>query len=116
MFPVGLPGLGLALLRLAVVLASAAALCSPGRHVPHVAQILIGLTDLGLLLGAWTPVFAAVVVAVNILTWAISPQDALLRAVALLITVALLLLGPGAYSLDAQRFNRIRIAFPDEDP
>ncbi|HEL3779792.1 MULTISPECIES: hypothetical protein [Stenotrophomonas] len=93
MFPDRAPGIGLLWLRLCV----AAALCMPA---PHAGEWSIpGLVVAAMLaLGALTPL-AAVLATLGLYLlaqpWALAP-----------LPLALLLLGPGAYSLDARLFGR----------
>ena len=86
MFPDRGPGLGLLWLRLCL----AGALCAPGLH------------DGGLV------VLCALGVALLLLGW-LTPLSAMLACAGLWLPLALLLLGPGAYSLDARQFGRRRL-------
>lgn len=113
MFPAGGAGLGLALLRCSLAVAlgdtvsSGPLLASPTWWLPALVVVCGAL-----LLGALTPVFsfAAVAIAMTALIadagscW---PQGLQV----LLMACALLLIGPGAYSLDARIYGRHRL-FP----
>ncbi|PZS71644.1 hypothetical protein [Stenotrophomonas maltophilia] len=93
MFPDRGPGLGLLWLRLCV----AAALCGPGMPGGWLSALCL-LAVAMLALGVLTPL-AAVMTAVGLSTlpgpWPLA-----------LLPLALLVLGPGAYSLDARLFGR----------
>lgn len=113
MFPAGLPGLALLVLRLCV----AAALWLPLLHFdpPTTAlcvAALIGLS-LSLALGIITPLSGLGCAAIEILravALARSPQieatDELNLIIAAAVALAAALIGPGAYSLDARLFGR----------
>ncbi|HDS0950866.1 TPA: hypothetical protein QDZ34_003319 [Stenotrophomonas maltophilia] len=93
MFPDRGPGLGLLWLRLCL----AAALCTPGAWAGVVMAVCA--LAVGLLLLGWLTPLSAVLACVGL--WL---QGAPLPL--LLLPLALLLLGPGAYSLDARQFGR----------
>lgn len=116
MFPAGPPGVGLVLLRLSVALTMTAIMLRPGHHLSDWLAFPLALGVLGLCLGAWTPVFGTLLLAMDLSSWAIWPQQPVLRLVGALMAVALLLLGPGAYSLDARQFGRRLVSFPGDDP
>lgn len=108
MFPAGIPGIGLALLRLSVAIAAADWVGTGpwgGRHIA-VAMLAAGLTG-----GVFTPVWAAIafgwgawlVVAGGFTATASGP---------LLAALALALIGPGAYSIDARLFGRRVLVYP----
>jgi putative oxidoreductase len=113
MFPDGWPGAGLLLLRVAAALPLLIGGSFELRGVPHswgYATQFIAVGD-GVLLvaGLWTP--AAGVLKTVIELWIIfSSRDAvvahLLRA---MLGVSLVMLGPGAWSVDARLFGRKRI-------
>ncbi len=115
-FANGWPGRGLLLLRLL----TAATLIHQGlvtRHVPFqlvpVAQVIGTAASILLLLGLWTPLAGALVSIVEV--WiglsrhfrqAGDPWHPIMLAV---LAVALAMLGPGAWSIDARLFGRKRI-------
>jgi hypothetical protein len=118
-FPDGMPSLGLLLLR--VVVAAALILRFAELHsrasvptiAPHVIAAGIGLL---LLFGSWTAV-AGVMAAIIEAVIAFSHNGDLWVSILLAsLGIALALLGPGAWSVDARRFGwkRIEIRRPDE--
>lgn len=109
MFPPGLPGLALLLLRLSV---AAALLVDDYAHrdaLPgwvHAAAILISLV---VSVGYLTPIVAAAALVYHSLAWFALGSGVDAVAMTLVLTLdalALALLGPGAYSLDSRRFGR----------
>lgn len=93
MFPDRGPGIGLLWLRLCL----AAALCAPGTHAGWGA-LLCGLAAAMLVLGVLTPLATLMAAATMFAQQAPWPLVAL--------PAALLMLGPGAYSVDARLFGR----------
>jgi hypothetical protein len=112
-FAHGAPGAGLLLMRAvsgcALVVCAAAALSHSPALLP--ALVAVGVAALGLLLlvGLWTPV-AGVLAALGA-AWAAYMDLAHAGYYALLATlgVALALLGPGAFSIDARLFGWKRV-------
>ena len=113
-FAGGVPGLGLLFLRLvaggALILdAVNAAGGSISCMVPH---LLAGLAGLHLLIGLWTP-SAGILLAICEM-WIILSQTTELRSHILLASlgVALSMIGPGTWSLDARLYGWKRIEIP----
>jgi hypothetical protein len=108
MFPAGAPGLALLVLRLVAIawlhLDTTARLAfSP--HVPVL--IVLAVLSVALLVGVLTPYVAFVaglVKAIDVIVSSTFPG--LLGAIAFAHFAILLLLGPGAYSVDARLFGR----------
>lgn len=112
-FPNAWPGAGLLLLRLtlgsALFVDAAAALEGPPlpqMTIPAIAELLAGAL---IVVGLWTPLAAVFACLLSlgfllIVERAIEPQ--LLRAA---IGIGLVLLGPGAWSVDARLFGRRRV-------
>jgi len=110
MFPVGLPGVALVLLRITVAIGTV--LASP--HAPAWGRALGGLVVLALCLGGLTPICTMLCLGLQWVGWATVGGSAAMRLLTSLVTVALLLLGPGAYSFDARRFGRKLMTLPGE--
>jgi uncharacterized membrane protein YphA (DoxX/SURF4 family) len=107
MFPNAWPGAGLLLLRLV----SGALLIYQGPIGPRsmVLQPIAAVAGAILIVGLWTPVVGAFVMAFELWRALTMTQD--LRSAVLLGTIgaALAMIGPGATSLDNLRFGRKRI-------
>jgi uncharacterized membrane protein YphA (DoxX/SURF4 family) len=129
-FPDGVPGAGLLLLRaaLGVVLLVQSAVCLVDWHVLGFLTLAVGLLTVAsgalLLIGYLTP-FASVLAGVFCVgcafSWFAPPNLELLAAkltaaLATVIAVALVCLGPGAFSLDARLFGRREIIIPSPSP
>jgi uncharacterized membrane protein YphA (DoxX/SURF4 family) len=122
-FPDGWPGLGLLLLRVVVGVTAAA---QGGAHLTTVANLTLGpcviaglaiASGAAMLVGFLTP-YAGVALSLSIpLFWFPSPAAGLFldKIAALLImadAIALALLGPGAFSVDARIFGRREVLIP----
>lgn len=118
LFPQGRPGLGLILLRVCVAASLAMPLARADAAASHAAVAwLLGTLMVGVLAGFLTPLFGVLVVAVAVVDIVqIHHSDLLLRigcsGFAALAAVALALLGPGAYSIDAWLYGRRVLRFP----
>lgn len=116
MFPAGLPGLALLLLRLAVAallfIDQAGNLLLPAPIWLLIVSIVAGIA---VSLGFLTPLFAGLSGLAKIVGLASLPQlFAPLVILALLLVAALAMLGPGAYSLDAKMFGRRVVVLPPQ--
>ena len=115
MFPDGLPGLALLLLRASttITLLFGAA----GTYQVGSKWYLWGLIPLGaaLFAGFITPFVALLAVGVQLLRFTASAANPVWLSVAILNTLVLALIGPGAYSLDALRFGRRRVTLNRDD-
>jgi len=112
MFPGGWPGGGLLLLRLIaavpLLLGAGFGFLGMPQGVIFARCIAIGVGGL-LLAGFWTPVAAVLQVAVE-LWMSFALRDALVTHLLLApLGLSLLMLGPGAWSVDARLFGRKRI-------
>ena len=123
-FPAGWPGLGLLLLRAAVgvslIVQGGAYLAGRGQVIwMQAAGLLAFVIGASILIGFLTPV-AGVLAALDgagmALSWLPLPiPDGFGGATAVflvVISVAVLLLGPGAFSLDARLFGRREVVIP----
>jgi uncharacterized membrane protein YphA (DoxX/SURF4 family) len=122
-----MPGVGLLLLRAAV---AAAALAQAGPVIFHVGALsvmtwmwaLLMCTAAGsLLVGFLTPaVSAAVAAAFLARLLAVAPEPASLGSSGAVLflanAIAIVLIGPGAFSIDARLFGRREIVIPHERP
>ncbi|MFZ6743578.1 hypothetical protein ACO0LC_10160 [Undibacterium sp. JH2W] len=120
MFPAGRAGAGLLILRIVVALQlpAASACCSKPAMADWIDMLIEGLAVL-LCIGILTPLLALLCVATAALCLfgqgvlsSMSPVICLVIANA----IALALLGPGAYSLDAKFFGRRLIVLSDTRP
>lgn len=104
MFPTAGPGIGLLLLRVAVAMPLAAG-AAPIAALPWL-PIAVAC---GLAVGVATPVFAALAVALHLVRAAGAAPLGAPVLTAVLAAIALALLGPGAYSIDARLYGRRRV-------
>jgi putative oxidoreductase len=112
-FPNGWPGRGLLVLRFTVggiLLTNSIAWLESGPHREATASAIIGIAaGLLMLIGFCTPVGSVLAViseSWTLLINSIKPQTAILL---LSISVAVAMLGPGAWSIDALLFGRHRL-------
>lgn len=113
MFPRGLPGLGLLLLRASVGMAL---LVEDYDHRQDLSGWIQGaaiLTSLALSVGYLTPIIAVMALVFHGLIWS-GPGvgSAAVETIVSLDALALALLGPGAYSVDSYRFGRRVVVLP----
>lgn len=122
-FPGSMPGVGLLMLRLLVglsVIVQVAIYSSAHLQSTRwgtVAVLVGSLCGIFLLVGFLTPVISVIVCLVSIasLVWELMPQPFLISKVnvsavcTILVALALIFLGPGAFSVDARLFGRREI-------
>ena len=117
MFPAGLPGAALLLFRLSIagiVLATALDRESLENLELWKALTLLIVTVL-LSLGALTPIASIASVVIEVIDWpALGGLRGVEQASHIVLSLALLFLGPGAYSIDARMFGRRLILPPTE--
>lgn len=113
MFPNGLPGAGLLLLRLAcsalIIARSVATIIAAPHTQTFVLQSIALAAALLLLAGFWTPIAGLLIVVVEV--WFALWRTNSIESSVLLATVgaALAALGPGSHSVDAKLYGRKRI-------
>jgi hypothetical protein len=116
MFPTGLPGAALFLLRIAVIgmlLDSTVQSSSTGNISPWrtVALVMISLL---IFCGAFTPIASVLSIILESIYWPLWDRLRSLEfSLQALVMIALFLLGPGAYSIDSKMFGR-RLILPPE--
>lgn len=116
MFPAGLPGVALFLLRISVIgMLADSTLQNPITGNISLWKLLIPvLIGLMLLCGAFTPIACAFSLTFEAISWPawdeLRTLEFLLPA---LVMIALFLLGPGAYSIDSRMFGR-RLILPPQ--
>lgn len=119
-FPTGAPGCGLVLLRVVAALslqadASGHLVLTQQASIPGVALLLLSIA---LLVGLFTPVVALVAAAIEATMLGTSASAGIaLMLQGPMICVALALLGPGGYSLDARLFgSRVVVLHASDQP
>jgi putative oxidoreductase len=111
-FPNSWPGLGLVILRLATGFSLAAAAHATGdlANTAHLLErCLIDSIVVLLWIGFWTPIAALTAAVIQIAIMVLGQRLDSSSAVAAALGLALAMLGPGAWSLDARLFGRKRI-------
>lgn len=112
-FPAGLPGLALLLLRVSVAAAAFQNSCGYDSHRSPWVFFGMALLALALCTGFLTPIVALLALGVQLMR--ISGVFHAPCVVTILVTLALAMLGPGAYSIDAHRFGRRILVLPRKD-
>lgn len=116
MFPAGAPGIALLLLRLSV---AAMLFIDPAGRVSWPAPIWLSVVSviaaIAVIAGFCTPILALICGALKVYAlidtaYGIAP----LIVLALLLSFAVTMLGPGAYSLDAKMFGRRVVLLPPQ--
>jgi hypothetical protein len=111
MFPTGLPGVALLLLRVSV--GSAAVISTHVSSSSGWLQSSAILVAVGLFAGYLTPLVAVAAIVVQAFAWlGPAPEPTIWAAIVFLDAIALGLVGPGAYSLDAYLFGRRVVVLP----
>lgn len=113
MFPVGLPGAGLVCLRLTAALSLCLATQLMRSTIPAIAWLLEVLCFL-MIIGFATPVLATLCALIGIYTLVSTGGAAWNCAgISIPVAMALALLGPGGYSVDARLFGRRSVVIND---
>jgi|SRR4051795_9604676 putative oxidoreductase len=110
-FPSGMAGLGLVVLRLAVV--RWLLVLGFSGPLPIWQQAIAACLALAIAVGLWSRLFSVVVlglVVIMVLFFSMMPLAVLPL---LLVALALALIGPGAFSLDARQFGRRTLVLHD---
>jgi uncharacterized membrane protein YphA (DoxX/SURF4 family) len=113
MFPPGFPGMALLLLRMSVVLSLLFTDYIYRLTLPGWVHALALAISILLSLGCFTPIAAVTALVFHALLWLLVGVD--YEPVAFVYVcdaIALALLGPGAYSIDAYRFGRRLVVLP----
>jgi hypothetical protein len=117
MFPPGWPGLGLVLLRVSVAVPVLLDAYGTREDLPGWALCALVLLSAMLSAGFLTPMAALLAMALRLVgPTSVSAGGEGATCVAVLSTLALAMLGPGAYSIDAYRFGRRVVVVPPHDP
>jgi len=113
MFPTGLPGLALLLLRVSVAMTVLAQSSAHREYLPGWAQTAAILLSLVLSAGYLTPILALLALAFHgFIWWTFGAGSAVAALITLFDVIALALLGPGAYSIDSHLFGRRVVVLP----
>jgi putative oxidoreductase len=115
-FANGWPGSGLLILRLLIACTAFRLALTPAGHAPLLVsapRLVQAGTGILLLVGLWTPAVGALLAAIEV--WLVLSQagDTSTRVVLATLAVALAMIGPGAWSIDARLFGRRVMKAPD---
>lgn len=110
MFPAGAAGAALLILRVCVAGTILRPHLLEGLATPTISSLLMATSALALCLGAFTPMACVLVLLMRLCALTrLHGFDAVDTVINASMTVSLLLLGPGDYSVDARLFGRRRI-------
>ncbi len=119
-FAGGWPGMGLLLMRLVIgcVLVVRASLRLWGDPSPNITITAVILLVAGflLILGLWTPIVGASVAVIEVWKILTQPGDRWLWLLLGTVSVALAMLGPGRWSIDARLFGWKRVEASPRKP
>ena len=116
MFPTGFPGAALFLLRVSVIgmLFGSRLQNSLAGNISSWKVLALSLISLMLFCGMFTPIASALSIILEALCWSVWDGPRSFEfSVQVLVMTALMLLGPGAYSIDSKIFGR-RLILPPE--
>jgi hypothetical protein len=119
MFPNGWPGRGLLLLRVAdggFVIHQAIVQLSGSQHASGTLPVPAVSVAAGALLvfGIWTPIVGSLLALLETVMLVEGTDRAEVAILCAVIGLAVAMLGPGVWSVDAAVFGRQRLKFPDE--
>jgi len=115
-FPHGWPGFGLMLLRLAVALSAFLNTYAIQEQLSGWELIALVLLSVTLSVGFLTPMVALLTPVLRLVgPTSLTAGSAGALCIAILSALALAMLGPGAYSIDAYRFGRRVVVLPPRD-
>ena len=113
MFPGGWPGAGLLVLRLAAAIPLVVSAILDLKAVPHSGLYAIQFAAVGigilLLAGLWTPIAGALQAIIELWIAFSQADPGVVHLLLVALGVSLVMLGPGAWSVDARLFGRKRI-------
>jgi uncharacterized membrane protein YphA (DoxX/SURF4 family) len=117
MFPMGSPGIALLLLRVPLSANLVRRVIEVHANIDTAwVQALLATVAIALCIGLFTPVSAVLCALIEMVIWHFSSGAvAVLHICAIPVAIALAMLGPGAYSLDARLFGRRQVIFPPSD-
>jgi hypothetical protein len=113
MFPTGSPGVALLLLRASVAIAIVVETYHHRQNLSGWIEATASVIAVAISAGCLTPIVAAMGLVFHALIWsALGVGSAPAATIVSLDAVALVLLGPGAYSFDSYRFGRRLVVLP----
>jgi uncharacterized membrane protein YphA (DoxX/SURF4 family) len=118
MFPSGWPGLGLVILRVSVAVPVLLDTYGNRNELPGWALVALAVLSATLSVGFLTPMVAVLALVVRLVSLisVSAGSEAAAICMTILGALALAMLGPGAYSIDAFRFGRRVVVLPPHDP
>jgi hypothetical protein len=115
MFPPGWPGLGLVLLRVSVAVSVLHDTYDTQKELPGWTLIALAVLSVTLSAGFLTPMVAVLALVVRLVSLiGVSGGGEGGICMTILSALALAMLGPGAYSIDACRFGRRVVVLPPD--